>query len=67
MNYVKEKKIAILNADYCVWPGHQNENTVFMMGLSDAPSKKEALKKMGYTDDLIEWQSPGNSFMEAKV
>jgi hypothetical protein len=64
--YVKEKKIAILDSEYCVWPGHQNENTVFMMGLSDAPSKKEALKKMGYSDDLVEWQSPGNSFMEVK-
>lgn len=67
MNYVKEKKIAILNHDYCTWPGHANENTVLMMGLSDAPSKKEVLKQMGYTDDLIAWQSPGNSFMETKV
>jgi hypothetical protein len=37
-----------------------------MMGLSDAPSKKEALKHMGYNEELIEWQSPGNSFMEVK-
>jgi hypothetical protein len=62
----KKKKIAILNEDYCAWPGKINENTVLMMGLSDAPSKKEGLKKMGYSDDLIEWQSPGNSFMEVK-
>lgn len=62
-NYIKEKKIAILNRDYCEWPGKQSNSTVFMMGLSDMPSKKEVLKKMGYTDQLIEWQSPGNSFM----
>lgn len=65
--YSKEKKLAILNEHYCTWPGHQNENTVLMMGLSDAPSKKEVLKKMGYNDELVEWQSPGNSFMEVKV
>ena len=66
-NYSKHKKIAVLGEDYCVWPGKQNANTIFMMGLSDAPSKKDGLKKMGYNDELIEWQSPGNSFMEAKV
>ena len=64
--YVKNKKIAILDKNYCVWPGKQDQNTVFMMGLSDAPSKKEALKHMGYNEELIEWQSPGNSFMEVK-
>jgi len=65
--YSKEKKLAILNSDYCTWPGYQNENTVLLMGLSDSPSKKEVLKKMGYSDDMINWQSPGNSFMETKV
>ena len=64
--YVKNKKIAILDKTYCVWPGKQDQNTVFMMGLSDTPSKKEALKTMGYNDEAIEWQSPGNSFMEVK-
>jgi hypothetical protein len=63
--YVREKKIAILNEDYCAWPGKQNENTVFMMGLSDAPSKKDALRKMGYPEHLVDWQSPGNSFVGA--
>ena len=62
----KNKKIAILNEDYCAWPGKIKESTVLMMGLSDAPSKKEGLKKMGYNDELIEWQSPGNSFVEVK-
>lgn len=66
-NYVKNKKIAILDSSYCAWPGQQNENTVLMMGLSDSPSKKGALKEMGYDDSTINWQSPGNSFMEAKV
>jgi len=65
--YVQNKKIAILDSSYCAWPGKQNENTVLMMGLSDTPSKKDVLKKMGYNDELIEWQSPGNSFMEMTV
>jgi hypothetical protein len=67
--YIKEKqkKIAIVGEDYCAWPGKANDSTVLMMGLSDAPSKKEGLKKMGYSDELIEWQSPGNSFMEVKA
>lgn len=67
-NYIKSgKKIGILDKNYCTWPGEQNENTVLLMGLSDTPSKKEVLKKMGYSDELVEWQSPGNSFMEIKA
>lgn len=66
--YIKSnKKIAILDKNYCTWPGKQTDSTVLMMGLSDLPSKKEALKKMGYNDELVEWQSPGNSFMETNV
>jgi hypothetical protein len=61
--YLKEKKIAILGEEYCQWPGAQTANTVLMMGLSDMPSKKEVLKSMGYNDELIEWQSPGDSFL----
>jgi hypothetical protein len=63
----QKKKVAILGEDYCAWPGKATASTVLMMGLSDAPSKKEALKKMGYNDELVEWQSPGNSFMEVKT
>lgn len=65
--YSKEKRIAILNEEYCAWPGQQNENTFFMMGLSDAPSKKEVLRNMGYSEDLVNWQSPGNTHMEVKA
>lgn len=65
--YVKNNnKVGILDSSYCAWPGKQNDNTVLMMGLSDTPSKKESLKHFGYSEDLIEWQSPGNSFMEVK-
>lgn len=63
----QKKKIGILDESFCTWPGKQDENTVLMMGLSDMPSKKEVLKQMGYNDELIEWQSPGNSFMEIQV
>lgn len=64
--YVRGKKIGILDKSYCAWPGEQDNNTVLMMGLSDTPSKKESLKHLGYNEELIEWQSPGNSFMEIK-
>jgi hypothetical protein len=29
------------------------------MGLADVDSKKQALKNLGMSEDLIEWQSPG--------
>jgi hypothetical protein len=30
------------------------------MGLADAESKKESLRELGMSEELIEWQSPGN-------
>lgn len=52
-------KMKFLGPEYCVWPGHGNENSYIIMGLADASSKKEALKNLGMSEDLIEWQSPG--------
>ena len=60
---MREIRYTILGEEYCQWPGAYTANTVLMMGLSDMPSKKEVLKNMGYTDELIEWQSPGDSFL----
>jgi hypothetical protein len=48
-----------LGPEYCVWPGDGNENSHIIMGLADVDSKKQALKNLGMSEDLIEWQSPG--------
>ena len=46
--------------EYCIWPGHTNENTYITMGLADSDTKKQALRDLGMDESLIEWQSPGN-------
>jgi len=48
-----------IGPDYCVWPGQENENSIIVMGLADVDSKKQALKQLGMSEDLIAWQSPG--------
>jgi hypothetical protein len=52
-------KIKFIGPEYCVWPGQENDASVIVMGLADVDSKKEALKKLGMSEDLIAWQSPG--------
>jgi hypothetical protein len=52
-------KIKFIGPEYCVWPGTEDQNSVIIMGLADVDSKKEALKQLGMSEDLIEWQSPG--------
>jgi hypothetical protein len=48
-----------LGYEYCTWPGTVTEDTVIEMGLSDVESKKDSLRKMGFDEDKIEWQSVG--------
>lgn len=64
--YMNIIDVGFVGPEYCVWPGHTNENTFITMGLADAESKKENLRKMGLSEDKIEWQSPGNNY-ENKV
>lgn len=52
-------RMKFIGPEYCVWPGQENENSVIVMGLADVDSKKKALKDLGMSEDLIEWQSPG--------
>lgn len=61
MDYYKNKNLRLkfLGPEYCTWPGKVTHNTVIEMGLADAPSKKETLRKMGISESSIEWQSPG--------
>lgn len=40
-------------------PGDSNGDTVIEMGLSDVDSKKDSLRKMGFDEGKIEWQSVG--------
>tara|TARA_R110000824_G_scaffold316132_8_gene503299 strand:- start:2090 stop:2731 length:642 start_codon:yes stop_codon:yes gene_type:complete len=51
--------VGALGYNYCTWPGDENENTVILMGLSDVESKKDSLRKMGFEEDKIDWQSRG--------
>jgi len=48
-----------IGPEYCVWPGQENQNSIIVMGLADVDSKKEALKQLGMSEELIQWQSPG--------
>lgn len=50
---------AAVGYEYCTWPGHENEDTVILMGLSDVDSKKESLRKMGFQEGAIDWQTVG--------
>ena len=52
-------RMKFIGPEYCVWPGHENENSIIVMGLADADSKKSALKGLGMSEELIAWQSPG--------
>ena len=58
--FSKTMNMKFVGPEYCIWPGHTNENTYITMGLADAESKKDCLRKLGMQEDLIEWQSPGN-------
>ena len=49
-----------VGGEYCTWPGHTNERTVVTMGLADSETKKDSLRKLGMSEELIEWQSPGD-------
>jgi hypothetical protein len=54
-----EFKIKFIGPEYCVWPGNENDKSIIVMGLADVSSKKEALKGLGMSEDIIQWQSPG--------
>jgi hypothetical protein len=56
----KEMDIRAVGPEYCIWPGYTNENTYVTMGLADSETKKESLRSLGMSEDLIEWQSPGD-------
>jgi hypothetical protein len=55
-----DMNIKIVGPEYCTWPGHTNENTIVTMGLADSETKKDSLRKLGMSEELIAWQSPGD-------
>ena len=58
--FIEKIDIRWVGPEYCMWPGHTNENTVVTMGLADSETKKENLRKMGLSEDLINLQNIGN-------
>ena len=58
--FIKNMTIGIVGPEYCIWPGHTNENTCVTMGLADSETKKESLRNLGMSEDLINWQSVGD-------
>ena len=63
--YYNKMKIYRLNREYVIWPGSELPVAVIpkiTMGLADGESKKKSLKKMGFSPEAIEFQSPGNKY-----
>lgn len=61
-------RMAMLSNAYCVWPGIQvvGGEPMITMGLADSDSKVEVLRKMGFSEQAIQFQSPGNKFLVQK-
>jgi hypothetical protein len=60
-------RVAILGNAYCVWPGiNVIGEAMITMGLADAQSKQDVLRKMGFDENSIQFQSPGNKFLVNK-
>jgi len=59
--FIKKKMdIKFIGPEYCMWPGYTNDETYITMGLADSETKKENLRKMGLSEDLINIQSLGD-------
>ena len=58
--FMDTMNIKFVGPEYCIWPGHTNEHTYVTMGLADSETKKESLRNLGMSEDLINWQTPGN-------
>jgi hypothetical protein len=57
-------RIGCLPRGYCVWPGEPHSGDKFItMGLADSESKQTTLKKLGFDDKAIAYQSVGNKFI----
>jgi len=61
-------RMAMLSNAYCVWPGVEvvGGEPIITMGLADSDSKIDVLRKMGFSEQSIAFQSPGNKFLVQK-
>ena len=61
-------RMGFLGIPYCMWPGKDVEgiDPYITMGLADGESKSSVLKTMGYDEESIKFQSPGNKFLVNK-
>jgi hypothetical protein len=58
-------RIGCLPGGYCIWPGTEFVGEKYItMGLADGESKENTLKKLGFDDNMIKYQSVGNKFIE---
>lgn len=58
-------RMAMLSNAYCVWPGLEvvGGEPIITMGLADSDSKINVLRNMGFSEQAIAFQSPGNKFL----
>ena len=67
LKYMGKIRIGCLPMAYCVWPGGEYDGEKYItMGLADSESKQTTLKKLGFDDQAIAYQSIGNKLEEAK-
>lgn len=67
LKYMGKIRIGCLPMAYCVWPGGEYDGEkCITMGLADSESKQTTLKKLGFDDQAIAYQSIGNKLEEAK-
>ena len=60
----KAMRIACLPLGYCIWPGTEHNGEKYItMGLADGESKASTLKQLGFSDELIAYQSVGSKFI----
>jgi hypothetical protein len=64
LKYMGKIRIGCLPMAYCVWPGGEYDGEKYItMGLADSESKQTTLKKLGFDDNAIAYQSVGNKFI----
>jgi len=65
LNKLQKIRIGCLPEGYCVWPGSNFSGEKYItMGIADGESKENTLKKLGFDDNAIKYQSIGNKFVE---
>jgi hypothetical protein len=62
---ISKLRFGCLPPSYCIWPGENIDGEKHItMGIADGTSKEETLKRMGFDDWAIKYQTVGNKFVE---